>query len=266
MEILLFIVALFVVPTATAALILGILWRFFGRKIMLIGLLLIIVGIGGFFSYFRFGRDLAITTLAIQKNDPSICSRLLKELIMPTYDPKKDCLREVAVTNKNVDACKEGGVECYRDVALKYDDISVCDAAADIATKEFCFQITLPSIKVDKNFVARCESMQDLHRKGDCYMNVAIDTNNPDLCYQHLPLLSIQKCYEYFGNKFAIKGKADLLCPEQKAYLSGGDEACYRWFAITTGDSLLCNHLPSDVSPGTASKEDCLREVNAHKK
>jgi hypothetical protein len=235
------------------------MWHFLNHKIMLVvgGLLLVLIA--GFFGRFLFDHS-AMTALALQHNNVWFCNLILEPAI--DTDPKKNCLHELALANKNLAACEDDAL-CYSDVAVKYKDLTICDQAHSTATKEFCMQIALPNFKVDKSFNVHCAAMQDPFRQDECYADVAIQTNTPERCYDLRNILSLERCSKFFGDKLALAGKADSICPKQ-SIMTGGEKMCYLWFAVHTQDPSLCSHLPSYVDPDAGSQEQCLESVKSN--
>lgn len=107
----------------------------------------IIATIGSTFVIFsgksKIKNDLTIVGQAVNENNPMLCEQLVNDG-NPT-DYKSDCYYQVAINNKNLEACKNfiiGGVDrCYLDVSMRYDDRTICQQITNPDLKNQCLTL-----------------------------------------------------------------------------------------------------------------------------
>ncbi|GEM_PF-6246355 len=133
---------------------------------------------------------------------------------------------------------------CYLLYAVRSDDVSGCEAARGIDSRDDCFtqlavQVKRPELCAKVNY-----------GKEECYMQAAIETGNASLCARSAANLAqcgkavasgnIEQCPVSDDKHFcgdAVIAKDASLCANLRSY----DEFCYMQIGIDSNNSSLCN-------------------------
>lgn len=244
MTLLSLLVLSYVVPLLVMATIVAFAWGLFGRTAAMTVTFLLAGGAMLFLWHYSFGDDPGVVEHAVRENDPAICDRLLPELFMPVEDPREDCVREVAVRNRNTDACEllMRKRECYAAIAKEYQDVSACDAAPNVTVKTECYMFAIDDVPFVKERLPDCALVPELSIREQCHQTFARATNDVSLCKDVVTIFAIQRCREHFGARYVL-GDPDVICPRQAI---GWPEWCYRFFAIHTNKPNLCEKVSNE--------------------
>jgi hypothetical protein len=140
------------------------------------------------------------TGIAIKKNDLEICKKFSRS----EFD-EEDCLTELAVKTDNLEICKKikdqyDQEECVAKIAIKRGDVNLCKTITHFRIKWTC-----PiGISVDRDDLEMCQEISkeipsdEVLIKYECFEQIAIKRNNPEICGYIERDISRRLCYEEF--------------------------------------------------------------------
>lgn len=108
--------------------------------IIILILTLFFIGIPLFLIVDYYQHDIKrLTSIAISKNDPSICDNAHKTEFMG--DTRENCYYQVATRNNNVLICEDYNLSdiCFFTIAKQLNNPSICGKIKDLFSQNGCF-------------------------------------------------------------------------------------------------------------------------------
>jgi len=156
------------------------------KKILIITsiIVLIIIALTAFFhftsnSYKNNVYTTKITKQAVESNNSTLCEKLNPKLLLAEYmnsnvQPQKDCYANVAIKNKNIDACPKNWAsnsDCLSRyfTYVKNTDSTTCDVFDKGPKRDECYYAQSRAL-YDSKF---CELILSNETKSSCYQMIA---------------------------------------------------------------------------------------------
>jgi hypothetical protein len=141
------------------------------------------------------------------------------ECVQPAVCKKNRCTYSTLGDVKSVGDCERlwpGDPDtCYRDLAIKLDDLSLCDKlTSELYPKSECYSQVYTSLAYKLKDVNMCYKITEIGFKGDCYIGVAKRTKNSSIC--ELYKATVDYCYEEVALELNDSNLCDKI--ENKGY------------------------------------------------
>ncbi len=144
---------------------------------------------------------------------------------------------------------------CYIQVAIQKQDLSKCEEIGKrwLNAEETCYA----EFSIANKDASGCEKLKETH-KDACYTQVALNTNNAELCekIQNRAITDIGKGefsnYDECYSKIAEKRNDPLLC--EKVLGNNRKNFCYTKIATTINDETICKSISGEYSTSYLSQ------------
>lgn len=182
-------------------------------------------------------RDSCITSNALTRKDPSLCSPL--RVITSETNYRDACYHDVSIVALAPESCVNIAGEtlrddCYFTTASDLNASPWCERIAGAETKDDCFRVIGSTI----GDVSVCEQIVEEETKYACIAAIALKAKQPGLCVGIKEAGTRDDCYFDVAVEVDQKG----IC--EKINLSSTKYACYKEVAIALNDWAYCNNIP----------------------
>jgi len=125
---------------------------------------------------------------------------------------------------------------CYKEIAQKYNDISLCDKIVNLGIKNTCIAVLRQNISI-------CNSMEEGPDKNFCYKGVAIAKKDISICDKIDRQMGYIESWCYVD--VAIAKKDISIC--DKMEYEDNKNHCYADVAIAKKDISICDKIEYGV-------------------
>jgi hypothetical protein len=157
-------------------------------------MILVIIGFFSFYSYKSSDAyAIKITQQAVDANDSSQCEKILTPF-MSGNDPKHDCHNQVAIQNKNLNACPTNEWTCLRAYFSYYktSDSTLCKIIVDENQRDECYFQQSYIVHEDL-----CSFIRPNNKQNSCYINLVGAKKDATICDRYISgQQSKDICYE----------------------------------------------------------------------
>lgn len=231
------------------------------KKNYIIIAIIIVLVIGGYFVYQKISKTPSIT----DSKTPSIADCDKKK-----YGERNTCYADIAVKKDDLSICDKylsnvsemdefskspmivGKNYCYLWIAIKRNDILVCDKMPETFAKSTCYD-HMAHFKKD---VSICDKIQDEEDRYYCYLLYDKDAEKIDLLFcEKLKNKGLQVwCREEYYLREAIRQQDPLLCDKILLNPRLSKNSCLIQVARVKGDLSICENFSAD-------KDGCYLEI-----
>lgn len=121
---------------------------------------------------------------AVAKNDPTICDTEVHDPFMSGVSYKSNCYSQVAIQNKNLNACVNRGWPCFSVYFHYYqtNDQSLCNVIENQTEKDECYFQQSDAVHDTK----LCSVIQSAQERNGCYINLVGLNKDATLCDKYV--------------------------------------------------------------------------------
>lgn len=221
---------------------------------------------------------------AVATGKPGECEKIKDEKDSVELARKNNCYRQMALTNRDSNLCKNIVGEkdkidkCYYELAEEKGEIALCEQIANQTDKRHCLVRVAVSkgdeslcaeswsttdqkecftgVAVKKGDSSVCDGLTNMVNKTQCYLSVAEETSQVEVC-KKMDFANVYKRQFCVDNVAMQTGNAEDC---EAHYDAESELDCLKNIASETGDMNICDDMNDEED-----KADCIAAIAIEK-